>query len=135
MLENVLIFLVLSLSQYASYDIRARTVEGLVLASAYKSIVTDYYVYHEQWPTGTPEEISQKLGLRDFQPTQNTQNIWLIEDGVVVIEYTDRVGAGKRIELVPHVDLTQGLIRWECRNGAEEHAFSNQKQLPAECRN
>lgn len=108
---------------YQDYTIRARVTEGITLASAARSTVSEN-AYHGQTLT---------TGYTAPAATPNVASIAIAADGVITVTYTARAGGGT-IVMQPNPVLVVGTpptdrIRWECTGGTLQ-----QKYRPSECR-
>jgi len=108
---------------YQDYTIRARVTEGITLASAARSTVSEN-AYHGQ---------TLSTGFTAPAPTSNVAGVAIAADGVITVTYTARAGGGT-IVMQPNPVLVLGTppndrIRWECTGGTLE-----QKYRPSECR-
>ena len=119
----VVILAAVAIPAYQDYTIRARVTEGITLASAARSTVSEN-AYHGQTLT---------TGYSAPGATPNVASIAIAADGVITVTYTARAGGGTII-MQPNPVLVVGTpptdrIRWECTGGTLA-----QKYRPSECR-
>ena len=108
---------------YQDYTIRARVTEGLTLAAAARSTVSEN-AYHGQ---------ALAAGFTAPGATSNVASIAIAADGVITVTYTAKAGGGT-IVMQPNPVLVVGTppgdrIRWECTGGTLAA-----KYRPSECR-
>lgn len=128
-------FLISLFNENMAGYMRPRLGEGLVLASAAKNLVTDYYQTHGQltWESGDPKAngIENYNTFYASNPTKNTQSIKILPDGTIEIQPTKLVGQCK-LQLIP--EETNKKIHWHCIN-VPQGGCTQQNLLPAECTN
>jgi len=116
----------IAIPQYNNYVARTQVVEAYTLLAPVKAALGLYYQENQDWPTGTPTEKHDALGIpeRDSFGGDYVARIALIDDGRVNVTFdTEASGvntliAGKRFQLRP-VDATEASITWRCvPNGA-----------------
>jgi len=113
-----------ALPAYQDYTKRAHVSEGLGLAEAAKSAVTEFFADRGVWPVSNAE-----AGL-DANIVGNAVDSVLVADdgtGTITITYNARVNAGDTVLLVP--TSAGGSITWTCNTGSVDPRFR-----PAACR-
>jgi len=115
-----------ALPAYQDYARRAHVAEGLGLAEAAKTAVTEYFADNEAWPKD-----NEAAGLEEATKiTGNAVDSITVADGVITILYNKKVEAGKTVVLQPDKVNTEGSIKWKCNSGGT----LNPKYLPVVCR-
>jgi type IV pilus assembly protein PilA len=109
---------------YQDYTVRARVTEGLSLASAGKTAVSEYFASNGDVP-----ESNEDAGLADSELISGNavDNVEVGTDGVIVVTFSGNPIAGQTIELAP--DTTGGKVVWDCTGGDLEG-----KYRPSSCR-
>ncbi|HWV04317.1 pilin [Ralstonia sp.] len=138
-----------ALPAYQDYTIRAKVTEGLTLASAYKTAVSDTFA--SGGPTAmvacTTAASCQGMGITYLENNKNVSNIQTAATGIITITYTAAVvpAGANTLQLVPQTnaatpaDLALNVaanagtpFQWVCRPGAANPIQA--KYLPANCR-
>ena len=122
----IAILAAIALPAYQDYTVRARVSEGLVLASAAKTVVA------ENASNGTSP---LSVGYSFSGATTNVSSINVGDDGAITVTMTAKA-KGVGLTLTPQSggsNLTAGTvpdapITWKCTTG------SDKKYVPAECR-
>ncbi|MCY1535840.1 Fimbrial protein [compost metagenome] len=118
----------IALPAYQDYMARARVSEGLTLAAAAKSGVTEYFASNGAWPTSNAQAgIDVATNIKGNSVT----SVAVGANGVVTITYNAKLGtagSGKTILLTPANNT--GSISWDCKTGGTMPA----NLRPAECR-
>jgi len=115
-----------ALPAYSDYTKRAHVAEGLGLADAAKSAVTEYYFDKNAWP---PTQTDAGLAPAN-QITGNAVSSVAVtpNTGVIEITYTNKVDpTDNTVLLTPSVGA--GSITWNCTGGTVDKKFR-----PASCR-
>jgi type IV pilus assembly protein PilA len=138
-----------ALPAYQDYTIRAKVSEGLTLASAYKTAVSDTFASGgpSKMVACTDATTCQSMGISYLSNNKNVSSITSAADGTITITYSTAVvpaGANTLI-LVPQtnaaapadLDLSAAAsagtaFQWACRPGATSPIQA--KYLPANCR-
>ena len=108
----------IAIPAYQDYTIRARVTEGLSLASAAKTTVS------ENIQSG---QTNRSAGWIQPSATDNVNSLTVNSStGLITIAYTSAAG-GASITLTPTVDSTSGVITWAC-------AGTPANYVPANCR-
>ncbi|WP_419418900.1 pilin [Legionella sp. D16C41] len=113
----------IAIPAYQDYTIRARVTEGLSLATAAKTAVSE-----TTQSTGTLPADAAAAGYTPPTATANVQSID-IANGVITITYTATAGGGTLL-LTPTLDPATKQITWSCSTGGTLAA----KYRPANCR-
>ncbi len=114
----------IALPAYQDYMVRAQVTEGIVLASGAKGAVIDYYAQH-----GTLPIDSAAIGYHGGTGSYTVQVS--IDQGKIGAVFGSRASillTGKKIQLTPTPNLTNGVIDWACASDLEL------KYLPSTCR-
>lgn len=139
----------IAIPAYQDYTIRAKVTEGLSLASAYKTAISETFA--SKGPTGmvacTDDASCQSMGITYTQNNKNVSSIKTAATGVITIAYTTAVvpATGNQLSLVPQtnaatpadLDLSAATsagtpFQWACRPAAT--APIADKYVPANCR-
>ncbi|MEJ7136842.1 pilin [Amphibiibacter pelophylacis] len=121
-----------ALPAYQDYTKRARVSEGLTLASAAKTGVTEYYTSNNKLPTSNSD-----VGLPEANKIVGTavKSVGVGANGVITVTFNDKVATDATLTLTPDVTTSTGSIAWKCRAGASSGTNAlPQSVLPAECR-
>jgi len=116
----------IGLPAYQDYTKRAYVSEGLSLASAAKTAVTEYYASQGLWPTTNTEAgmVSSTSII-----SSAVKSVAVGPSGVVTITYAAKVKDGTQVALTPTDN--QGSISWVCATTASNGVPS--KWLPKSC--
>ena len=113
---------------YQDYTVRAKVTEGLSLASAGKTAVSEYFSANGTLPTD-----NTTAGMA--QPTEISGNsvkqVAVDANGVITVTFSTKPITDKTLQLTP--TTTAGKITWKCETGAT--AGLEGKYLPSSCRN
>lgn len=101
----------IAIPAYQDYSIRARVVEGLNLASAAKTAISE-----TTHATGALPTSAAAAGYSPPSATVNVTSIAIVGNGTIVITYTAIAGGGSII-LVPSIATTTGELTWSCTGG------------------
>jgi type IV pilus assembly protein PilA len=117
----------IAIPAYQDYAKRANVSEGLSLAAAAKTSVSEY------WATkGSLPSANASVGIPSSTSiTGNAvRSVAVGTNGLITITYKTVVGSGKTLLLSP---LTaNGAIQWKCKKGSSNPV--DDKYLPASCR-
>lgn len=109
---------------YQDYTIRAKVTEGLSLASAGKTAVSEYFASNGTLPTdnttagmGAPTEISG-----------NSVSSVTVTNGTITVVFSATQIAGRELQLTP--DASGGKVIWDCAAGGNLEG----KYRPSSCR-
>ncbi|WP_371231555.1 pilin [Pseudomonas sp. QE6] len=117
----------IAIPAYQDYLARSRVSEGLALAAAAKTGVTEYYASNGSWPTS-----NDMAGIDEAENIKGNSvtSVEVGAGGIVTITYNAKLGAagsGKTVVLTP--TNNGGSISWTCTDGDMPG-----KLRPAECR-
>ncbi|MBX9296170.1 pilin [Chromobacterium piscinae] len=119
----------IAIPAYQDYTKRARVSEGLSLADAAKTAVTEYYATNNAWASGT-SPFNTTYGLAASIVGNSVSSINVLANGVVQITYNATVSNGALVDLVPTV--TSGTVQWYCTyTGSGTTAIASASQLSA----
>jgi type IV pilus assembly protein PilA len=135
----------IALPAYADYTKRAHVAEGLTLAAAAKTAITEFWAVNGRFPNFTlgngDDTANASVGLANkYSIRGNAINrIGIIHSGVVLIRFNDKVKADSWLLLVPSV--TGGSLKWKCGRDATTNLANDtqgervpDKWLPSSCR-
>ncbi|MCZ6666231.1 MAG: pilin [Gammaproteobacteria bacterium] len=109
---------------YQDYIVRARVTEGLSLASAGKTALSEYFASNGTIPTNNTQ-----AGLADSeQISGNSVDSVSINNGTIVITFSTPAIAGSTLELTPTTG--GGKVMWDCATGGNLEG----KYRPSSCR-
>ncbi len=142
-----------ALPAYQDYTIRAKTTEGLTLASSYKTAISDTFA--SKGPSGivacaaaTKDTNCAAMGITFVENNRNVSAIEVGATGKIIIKLSTAVvpATANTIIIAPQtnaatpadLDLSAAAsagsaFQWQCRPAAT--AGVNAKYLPANCRN
>ncbi len=118
----------IAIPAYQDYTKRAHVSEGLQLAGAAKTGVSEYYSSNGVWP-----DSNASAGLADSPSGNAVSSVVVGASGVITITYKTQVAAGAKIDLTP--TAASGSITWLCRETSP--AATNPMEtnwLPSNCR-
>lgn len=108
---------------YQDYTIRAKVTEGLSLASAGKTAVSEYYAANG----GLPADNSA-AGMADSESISgNSVDNVEVTSGTITVTFSAATINGQQITLVPNT--SGGKVVWDCSGGNLES-----KYRPSSCR-
>ncbi|MCC6709453.1 MAG: pilin [Gammaproteobacteria bacterium] len=111
---------------YQDYTIRAKVTEGLSLASAGKTAVSEYFSANGSLPTD-----NTAAGMADEESIAGNSvdkvNVGAGGDGIITVTFSTTTIVGQTITLEPKT--TGGKVVWDCTNGNLEG-----KYRPSSCR-
>ena len=122
------ILLAIAIPAYSDYTVRARVGEGLNLATAGKSQISETRLSTGSWPTN-----NEAAGMSDT--ISSTFVSGLVVNGNGVLTVTFNTAAGKLPELAGANSLVltpsfaENTVRWDCSGGVVAPRFR-----PARCR-
>ena len=115
----------IAIPAYQDYIVRAKVTEGLNLASAAKTTVSEYRISQGAWPTGKPA-----AGIGTVV-SKYVSDLALSGVGVITVTFTasvDPTVSGNTVILTPTF-LNNSVVDWNCRSGTLPAKFR-----PANCR-
>jgi type IV pilus assembly protein PilA len=123
------ILLAIAIPAYSDYTVRARVSEGLNVASAAKSAVSETRLSSGAWPTTNPI-----AGLATTITSTYVTGVVVGAAGTITVSYN--VSAGRIPELtaggntiIMNPSFAGNTVRWECAGGTVADRFR-----PARCR-
>jgi type IV pilus assembly protein PilA len=127
----------IALPAYADYTKRAHVAEGILLAAAAKTGVTEFWATNGRFPNvGTGFYTNASIGLPEDSSIRGNavKGVRLHPSGVIVIFYNEKVVEGGYLTLEPSV--TMGSLLWKCGRQATKNKTSSlpNKWLPSSCR-
>ena len=111
------LFLVIApfVSGYGGYTVRSTVTEGLSLASAGKTAVSEFFARNGRLPINNEE-----AGVADPESISgNSVDKVQIANGVITVTFSTPRIAGSTINLTP--DITGGKVLWDCTGGDLEN--------------
>ncbi len=116
----------IAIPAYQDYTIRSKVTEGLNLASAAKSAVSEYYISTNAYPS-----TNAMAGLSGTIASKYVNTVAVSAGGLITVTYnatgTNGVGAGGTIVLSP--SFGNGVVDWDCNDGTLDNKYK-----PANCR-
>lgn len=124
----------IAIPQYQDYTKRARVTEGLQLAAAAKTAVTEYYSTNNAFATTTPYYTA--YGVASSITGNSVSSVLIGANGVIVITYNSTLSSGQ-LALVP--TASSGSMSWICMYTATSSSTIsttlNAAWVPSNCRN
>jgi type IV pilus assembly protein PilA len=106
----------IALPAYADYTKRAHVAEGLSLASGAKTGVTEFWAVNGRFPNQTivDMEVNASVGLPWGRSIRGNavNRIVIVQSGLVLIRYNEKVQDAAYLALVPSV--AGGSLIWKC---------------------
>jgi type IV pilus assembly protein PilA len=140
----------IALPAYADYTKRAHVAEGLSLAAAAKTGITEFWAVHGRFPNvdtttgGTARPANASIGLSDIYSIRGNavDGVSIRSRGVVIVAYQHKA---LRLEDKPHLylalnlepSIAGGSLIWKCGRRAVGSEFMTNlpdKWLPGSCR-
>ncbi len=135
----------IAIPAYQDYTVRAKVSEGVVLASAARTSVTEFRISNNRWPTD-----NATAGLASTIASKYVTSVKATCDGdcvtgngsLVTITYNNTSGAGAGSTLIFGGTFTNNVVDWSC-NGKYTNATATPfgatptvlaKYRPANCR-
>lgn len=114
----------IAIPAYQDYTVRARVTEGVNLAAAARTAVSETRISTNSYPTSNEE-----AGIDDTISSQYVDSVEVGADGVITVTFRNisQLGSEGTIEFEPA--FIQGSVRWRCDGGDMEN-----KYRPANCR-
>jgi type IV pilus assembly protein PilA len=117
----------IAIPAYQDYTKRARVTEGLSLASAAKTAVSEYYASNNAFPT-----TNASAGLSTTIQGNAVSSVVVGAGGIITVTYNSLVDAtNNQLTLTP--TNASGSITWKCAAPTSQGVQSN--WLPSNCRN
>jgi type IV pilus assembly protein PilA len=116
----------IAIPAYQDYAKRSHVSEGLSLAAAAKTAVSEYWATNGDFPTD-----NTAVGLPTAASISgNAVTSVDIASGKITITYNSKVASGATLELSPVT--ANGLLQWKCKKGSTNPVAD--KYLPSTCR-
>lgn len=114
-----------ALPAYQDYTTRSKVSEGIGLASAAKSAVSEYRVSISNWPTG-----NGTAGLANTISSQYVTSVQVGAAGIITVTYRgDASGVGANNTIIFRPSFEDGTVDWVCTGGNVQDSYR-----PANCR-
>jgi type IV pilus assembly protein PilA len=131
----------IALPAYADYTKRAHVAEGVLLAAAAKTAMTEFYVVNGRYPAGPDYNASIGLPYHDQIKGNAVYGVGMKASGVIIMWYNEKVAEGSnygRPYLVLAPSATTGSVLWKCGKSTHKTSFDGtpvpDKWLPSSCR-
>jgi type IV pilus assembly protein PilA len=122
------ILLAIAIPAYSDYTVRARVSEGLNMATAAKTQITEAVTSGGTWPT-----TNTAAGISETITSTFVTSLLVGASGTVEVTFDTATGKipelGSSNTIVFSPRTLQGAVRWECSLGSVEDRFR-----PARCR-
>jgi type IV pilus assembly protein PilA len=122
------ILLAIAIPAYSDYTVRARVSEGLNVAAAAKSAVSETRLSRGTFPTS-----NTTAGLAATIASTFVDSVAVGANGTILITYETAAGKipelGGNATIIMAPTFSQNTVRWECTTGTVESKFR-----PARCR-
>jgi type IV pilus assembly protein PilA len=127
----------IALPAYADYTKRAHVAEGLSLAMAAKTAVTEFWAVNGRFPRSPDYNCNMSLGLGDSTSIRGNavKRIVVVYSGVINIRFNEKVKDEALLNLEP--SITGGSLKWKCGKAAVSGNSPDlvpDKWLPSSCR-
>lgn len=112
---------------YQDYTIRAKVTEGLSLASAGKTAVSEFFASNGGLPNNN---VSAGLALSTSIKGNDVGSVEVLTSGVIEVTFSSQSAAidGSTIRLTPTIE--DGAVKWDCAQDGDLEA----KYRPSSCR-
>ncbi|MBR9753909.1 MULTISPECIES: pilin [unclassified Cobetia] len=117
----------IAIPRYQDYTKRANVSEGLQLAAAAKTAVTEVYSTSSSFPA-----TNAAAGLQEASTINGNavDSVTVGANGVITVNYNGTVDDNAELTLTPTASATGGSITWSCgKNATMDDAW-----VPADCR-
>lgn len=128
----------IAIPAYQDYTKRAHVSEGLTLAAAAKTAVTEYYATNNSFASGTTP-LNNTYGVASNTDIKGNavEKVSILASGVVQITYNNKVASGAAIWLNPTV--SSGSLQWKCESSTtvttlDSATAVSAKYVPSNCR-
>jgi len=117
---------------YQDYTVRAKVTEGLSLASAGKTAVSEYFASRGELP-----DTNERAGMADAQAISgnSVDSVEVTTGGVIIVTFSTNPIDGNTLELTPAT--SQGRVVWFCGTEADGTTVAGDlpsKYRPSSCR-
>ncbi|TDJ64485.1 MAG: prepilin-type N-terminal cleavage/methylation domain-containing protein [Proteobacteria bacterium] len=109
---------------YQDYTIRAKVTEGLSLASAAKTAVSEFFATNGRLPDSN---VSAGIAMSQSISGNHVDYVQITTDGMIEVYFSAGTITGDSITLSP--DTTGGRVNWSCTGGDLEPRYR-----PSSCR-
>lgn len=120
----------IAIPAYQDYTVRAKVTEGLNLASAAKTSVSEYRVSQATWPTSN---LQAGVAAAASIASKYVSGVNIAGNGLITVTFTasvDSTASGDTVIFTPTIRVAGGAaVDWSCRTGNLESKFR-----PANCR-
>jgi len=121
----------IAIPAYQDYTKRARVTEGLALADAAKTAVSEYYASNNSFGSG-----NASYGLATTISGNSVSNLAVSTSGTIVITYNQTVSSGATLLLAP--TITSGSVQWTCSYATAQNGITpsglQSGWVPSNCR-
>ena len=124
------ILLTIALPTYADYSARAKVTEGISLAGAAKTAVSEYRLSTSQWPS---DNAAAGLPAPASITGHDVGSITVSGAGLITVRFASMDPALHAKTLVLTPTYSGGSMTWSCNSGATADGLDEQ-YLPADCR-
>ena len=121
------ILLAIALPTYADYSARAKVSEGISLAGAAKTAVSEYRLSTGNWPS---DNDSAGLPTAASITGNDVGSVAISGDGLITVTFLSMDPALHAKTLVLTPTATGGSLSWSCNSGST----LEEQYLPADCR-
>jgi type IV pilus assembly protein PilA len=109
---------------YQDYTVRAKVTEGLSLASAAKTSVSEFFATNGRLPGSN---VSAGIASSESISGNSVDNVSVNSGGSIVVDFSTQPIAGDTIVLSP--STSGGRVSWDCAGGSLDP-----KYRPSSCR-
>lgn len=121
----------IAIPAYQDYTKRARVTEGLALADAAKTAVTEYYSSNGSFASGTAP-FNASYGLATTISGSSVSSVQINAGGQIAITYNGTVANGAILTLTPTV--SSGSFLWTCAYNSNNATGLQAGWVPSNCR-
>jgi type IV pilus assembly protein PilA len=108
----------IALPAYADYTKRAHVAEGLTLAAAAKTAITEFWAVNGRFPNSQVGDIYQSVGLANHDSIRGNavKRVGIVNSGIIIVRFNEKVQDETYLFLEPSVAV--GSLIWKCGNGS-----------------
>ena len=121
------ILLAIALPTYADYSARSKVTEGISLAGAAKTAVSEYRLSTSQWPI---DNAAAGLPAATSITGNDVGSVTVSGAGLITVKFVSPDPAINERTLVLTPTATGGSLSWSCNSGST----LEEQYLPADCR-
>ena len=121
------ILLAIALPTYADYSARSKVTEGISLAGAAKTAVSEYRLSTSQWPS---DNAAAGLPVASSITGNDVGSVTVSGAGLITVRFASMDPALNAKTLVLTPAPTGGSLIWSCKTGST----LDKELLPADCR-